>query len=799
MVTVSGAQRRFLDETLDSIRAQTHPRCDVRVLAHGPDEEVGSLPAARALALGGAGAPFLRLVEAGDTFPPGSTAALLAAIRARRRGSAAMAAGRSVPAQPNWRDLVFAQPGTEPGLADRLIDVRRWRASPPALPGTRFADALLVAADARLGCLPVDAVVHHDHARAAGQSFGHVRRWAAEADDWLDAVDGALGSGAGPALASAVLDRRLRALLEDTESLTDEQWARLVDVTRRLRDRADRDLVRVESRAFAWLVAHDQRERVVDLVVSRWRMPHDLPTEVRDGEVYAVLPDAELPAGVRRLGVRESAVATRLHSRSRSSVELVAFIRGVETTEPPQVRVTTADGTPLNVDNDAGATATRLAAEAEHNHDHAWFTVERPPSRGPQTWWLELTSHGVTRVGTVRIPPGDHTPPPHTDPRPDTEIGPYAQRQLQRWYAGEDRIDPDLAYFQCYTGGHASDSPLPIHAALRRMRPDIRTRWLVDNPDVPVPEGAEPVLLRSRAWYETLASAHWLVTNIEMEYWFRRKPGQELLQTFHGNPGKSMGLSAWRAAGFTARRVEWTLDHGPRNWTMLVSPSPEMTVHYREQFAYDGPVADHGYPRDDVLVGPDAMAIRRRTRAALGVAPSQRAVLYAPTWREEQATNYRRARLHDGFDVPEAAAALGEDYVVLLRGHRFHRDLDVSGARVVDVTEHPEVNDLILAADAAVLDYSSIRFDFALTDRPMVFCVPDLEEYAGGRGFLYDFRESAPGPLVSTTADAVVALRDLDALHREYASARDAFHQRFNRFQDGHSSERVVAAFFGTR
>ena len=65
--------------------------------------------------------------------------------------------------------------------------------------------------------------------------------------------------------------------------------------------------------------------------------------------------------------------------------------------------------------------------------------------------------------------------------------------------------------------------------------------------------------------------------------------------------------------------------------------------------------------------------------------------------------------------------------------------------RVLDVTDYPEINDLILAADVAVLDYSSLRFDFGLTGKPMIFLVPDLDFYTGGaRGFLYDYRLQPP-------------------------------------------------------
>jgi CDP-glycerol glycerophosphotransferase len=118
-------------------------------------------------------------------------------------------------------------------------------------------------------------------------------------------------------------------------------------------------------------------------------------------------------------------------------------------------------------------------------------------------------------------------------------------------------------------------------------------------------------------------------------------------------------------------------------------------------------------------------------------------------------------------------------------------------ARLVDVTDHPEVNDLVLASDAAVLDYSSLRFDFSLTGRPMLFLVPDLDRYRGGRGFLYPFEESAPGPQLRDTDEVVAALEDLPAVVTRYAEQYAAFQRRFNYRQDGHAAQRVAARYFG--
>ncbi len=788
VVTVGPGQARFLDEALESVRRQTYRDSTELVVEWGAGTDHPTIASARSDGLRRARGRYGRLLEASDLLPWHSTALLVRALNGR-----GTAAGRSQ-RHGDWREQAFTPaPGTEPGLGDRIIDLARWQASGLDFieDHGRFADATLAAIDESLGCTLVDAVTHEDRDRSLGLPFGHVRVWSDEADAWLAAVKSALGAPAPrPEWAAAVLDTRLPALLGDVERLTEKQWRRLEKIATALTELAGTEPpVRAESRVLAALTAADDRDAVTELVLSRWRDHDDLPTLTRSGEAHADLTAAALPAAATRLAERETPLVVRPLERRQGRLAALAFIRQVSTVDP--VVTASFGGTPVPVTVVPDPRANRIAAEADHDHRQGWLEIDLGSTR-PGRLRIDMTVAGISRSGEADVPAelGLDLPP---DARGDDEIGPWAQRELQRWYAEPHPIEPDLAYFQAYTGQSATDSPLAIHRELRRLRPDLRTRWLVDSLDVPVPEGAEPVLIRSREWYRTLATARWLCLNIEPERWFRRRPGQVLVQTWHGNPGKTMGLSAWRQSGFTEGQIERTLDHGPRTWSLLVSPSPEMTGHYRSEFQYDGPVVDHGYPRDDALVVvPEGK--REELRAALGLAPDQIAVLYAPTWRPELATNFRRARLGDGFDVVAAAQALGERYTLLLRGHRFHVDRAVAGARVLDVTDHPEINDLIIAADAAVLDYSSIRFDFALTGRPMVFCVPDLESYADSRGFLYDYRDSAPGPLARTTDAVVAALSDLDALDRDYAEARRIFHERFNAHQDGHAAERVVAA-----
>lgn len=381
------------------------------------------------------------------------------------------------------------------------------------------------------------------------------------------------------------------------------------------------------------------------------------------------------------------------------------------------------------------------------------------------------------------------------------ERSPYYQRRLQVACLADERpLRPDAVYLQSYVGASATDSQLAIHRELRRRWPDWTLIWGIHDRSSWVPPDAVPVVMNTREWYDALATCGYLVNNIDFDRWFSPRPGQQFLQTFHGYPAKSMGIRLWEAKSFSPRRIAAELSRTSGDWDLILTPTPEMDEHYRREYRYTGRIHSAGYPRDDDLLGPQAPVTRERTRQLLGIEPGQTAVLYAPTWRDDMATNYRNAAMAEHIDLEDASELLGPEFVFLMRGHRFHGKAGNRGAasaRLIDVTHYPEINDLILASDAAVLDYSSLRFDFALTRRPMLFLVPDLASYTGSvRGFLYDFAPSAPGPLLDTADEVVAALQDLPRVSREYAAAYETFHQTFNYLQDGQAAQRVVSAFF---
>jgi len=352
--------------------------------------------------------------------------------------------------------------------------------------------------------------------------------------------------------------------------------------------------------------------------------------------------------------------------------------------------------------------------------------------------------------------------------------------------------------FECYRGDFVTDSQLEIHRELRRRDAGLELLWGVRDYSVPVPEGGRALIVESRAWFSALASSRYLCRNIDVERYFRKRPYQRYLQTFHGYPFKSMGASLWRANGRGESVIEQESVRRSSAWDAILVPAEFCVQYYRQEYGFTGEALITGYPRNDPLVTADRAAVRSRGLRTLGIDHDSTVVLYAPTWRDTVATSSWSARLFDELDLVALAEQLGDGYTVLLRGHNYNlrEGLPDLATHILDVSAYPEVNDLILAADVAVLDYSSLRFDWLITGKPVLFFVPDLEDYLQSRTVLFDFAPTAPGPLLKTTAEVGAELLDLDAVAAEYAAARTLFNQRYNRLHDGHATERVIDAFF---
>jgi CDP-glycerol glycerophosphotransferase len=121
----------------------------------------------------------------------------------------------------------------------------------------------------------------------------------------------------------------------------------------------------------------------------------------------------------------------------------------------------------------------------------------------------------------------------------------------------------------------------------------------------------------------------------------------------------------------------------------------------------------------------------------------------------------------------------------------------VAGPGIRNVSLHPEISDLYLAADVLVTDYSSCMFDFAVTGKPIVLFAYDLAHYRDNlRGFYFDLLEIAPGPVLETSRQVADALADLESVQADHGEAYAAFQDRFCHLDDGSATARVLDRLF---
>jgi CDP-glycerol glycerophosphotransferase len=382
------------------------------------------------------------------------------------------------------------------------------------------------------------------------------------------------------------------------------------------------------------------------------------------------------------------------------------------------------------------------------------------------------------------------------------ERGARPQQRLQNQLAARrsrPRSEPGAVLFRSYYGEIAGCNQLAVHRELVRRGTGHRLYWAVKDHSVRVPEGGIPVIHDSAEWYRLLHEAEFYLDNMHQPIYHRKPSHQVQVQTFHGYPFKQMGFANWARQRREQAHIQSYVERA-EDWDFLVSPATYGTEPLRTAFGFPNEVLEIGYPRNDVLLGAAAEQIRMATRRRLGIRPDQTALLYAPTFRDHLARNDFAAAMVDFLDLQLLSAALGPTFVILVRGHAFNaRRSERIGSfgHVVDVTDYPEVNALILASDAGICDYSSIRFDYGLTGKPMIFLVPDLEDYLSEiRGAILPYEPTAPGPLLHSTDDVISAVVDLPRVQRDYAGARATFRRRFLDLDDGHAAERLVDRVF---
>lgn len=345
--------------------------------------------------------------------------------------------------------------------------------------------------------------------------------------------------------------------------------------------------------------------------------------------------------------------------------------------------------------------------------------------------------------------------------------------------------------FSSFSGRQYSDSPKAISDYILQNHPDIEVVWAFISPkDFDINQKIKKVKYKSLRYIYYVLTSRIYVDNVEVWSLLRFRKGQTVIQTWHGG-------GAYKRVGVDRLDVSDThkkhsTDKMNRMNIFLSSGKMFTKKVIKGAFAFCGEVLEIGLPRNDRLKkNNEAETVKIKEK--LGLNADTKIVLYAPTFRNSLSLSPYT------LDIELLSKTLeekfGGEWKVLLRLHYYmeNNPFESNAGNTVDVTNYPDMQELLMVSDVLITDYSSSMWDFSLMYKPCFLYATDIEEYCGERDF-YTKPESWPFPVAQDNHSLCQIIKDFDVT--EYVKNVGLHHTELGNCESGNAtkiiSERIV-------
>ena len=274
-------------------------------------------------------------------------------------------------------------------------------------------------------------------------------------------------------------------------------------------------------------------------------------------------------------------------------------------------------------------------------------------------------------------------------------------------------------------------------------------------------------------------------------YACKPREGQSVVQLWHG-------CGAFKKWGYSTAEKKWgaskkELDRYPihNTYTHVCVSSPKVSFAYAEAFGCSEKVVmPLGAPRTDIYFDSDFIKESRNLiNEKYPQIDGRKIILYAPTFRGD---SVGKSYIKNMLNIEEMSKNLGEDYVLLIKQHPLTADkFSIDGSTFAfDISKDVTIETALCAADIVITDYSSLIFEYALLERPMIFFAYDLAEYEDARSFYFGYEGFVPGEIVTDTEEIISEIKRLETDFDKEKIRR--FRQDYMCACDGKSTERIL-------
>ncbi|WP_191270340.1 CDP-glycerol glycerophosphotransferase family protein [Neobacillus kokaensis] len=301
----------------------------------------------------------------------------------------------------------------------------------------------------------------------------------------------------------------------------------------------------------------------------------------------------------------------------------------------------------------------------------------------------------------------------------------------------------------------------------------------------------------SREYVKRLATSKYLINNSTFQSFFTPKTNQVYINTWHGTPLKSMGFDIPGNPSNSHNVVRNFLSAD-----YLLSPNEHTTDMFLDSYKlrgiYNGEILQEGYPRIDLTYQSDPSQIKvYLSELGVGIDPDKQTILYAPTWKGTNVTKAKNDMFQIIADMNYLKEQVGKTYNLLIKVHPYLYETARNYEQIKKqlIPDYVDTNELLSTVDVLITDYSSIFFDYLVTDKPILFYVWDYDDYNDERGrYLED--DELPGPTLFTIQEVADAIEDLNKVLADFAKVYQQAKVRFTNHDNGKVTERVVDYIF---
>lgn len=286
-----------------------------------------------------------------------------------------------------------------------------------------------------------------------------------------------------------------------------------------------------------------------------------------------------------------------------------------------------------------------------------------------------------------------------------------------------------------------------------------------------------------------------ITDNFDPLYAHKPNKGTKVIQLWHA-------CGAFKKWGYSTLDLAWggsredMLRFPMHNTYTDVFVSAESVIPcYAEAFGCDKKIIKaFGTPRTDVYFDKEFVKSRREELLkAFPAIGNRKIILYAPTFRgNSPEESYNDQPLDYAF----LKETLGKNYALVLKLHPFtakkykltEEQEKQFGDFVFDASNSISVETALCTADYLVADYSSLIFEYALLDKPMIFFAYDLEKYKRDRSFYFEYESFVPGRIVMTNEEIAASILSDSCQQEKIAD----FRKKYMSACDGKCIERIA-------